>query len=113
MIFGLIFAGVGVTVLVSIWTADGFGAPPLIFRMVGSFIALAFCTFGVAMAYSSIKCAQEDISPPEPREDFMPQGKKSYSCPHCGAGLGSDAEVSPHGDVKCSYCDRWFNIHTR
>jgi hypothetical protein len=27
-IFGLVFGGVGVTVIVSLWTADGYGEPP-------------------------------------------------------------------------------------
>ncbi len=35
----------------------------------------------------------------------------SYTCQHCGAPLGEGVEVSPHGDVKCNYCNTWFNIH--
>ena len=34
-----------------------------------------------------------------------------YACTNCGATLQGEAEVSPSGDVKCSYCERWFNIH--
>lgn len=36
---------------------------------------------------------------------------KEYECEHCGAGLGKNADVSPSGDVKCQYCNKWFNIH--
>lgn len=35
----------------------------------------------------------------------------NYSCDACGTLLASQADVSPHGDVKCSQCGRWFNIH--
>jgi hypothetical protein len=35
-----------------------------------------------------------------------------YECDHCGAAIGEGAEVSPHGDIMCSYCNKWFNIHS-
>lgn len=38
-------------------------------------------------------------------------GIKNYDCDNCGARLGKDAEVSPSGDVKCKYCNKWFNIY--
>ena len=38
--------------------------------------------------------------------------KVGYDCPNCGAALGKEADVSPSGDVKCGYCERWFNIHS-
>ena len=51
-VFGLIFAGIGLTVIVFLWGAlrDGFGSPPLFFRVFGTFIALAFVAFGGTMA---------------------------------------------------------------
>jgi DNA-directed RNA polymerase subunit RPC12/RpoP len=36
---------------------------------------------------------------------------KDYTCKNCGAILGEKADVSPSGDVKCQYCNKWFNIH--
>ena len=36
--------------------------------------------------------------------------KIGYKCEHCGAGLDEKADVSPSGDVKCTYCKKWFNI---
>ncbi|HVE59795.1 MAG TPA: hypothetical protein VNB22_23485 [Pyrinomonadaceae bacterium] len=36
---------------------------------------------------------------------------RNYQCKNCGAALGEKADVSPSGDVKCSYCNKWFNIH--
>ena len=31
-------------------------------------------------------------------------------CDHCGAKLSDASEISPHGDVKCEYCKKWFNV---
>ncbi len=31
-------------------------------------------------------------------------------CDHCGAKLTDASEISPHGDVKCEYCEKWFNV---
>lgn len=36
---------------------------------------------------------------------------KGYDCARCGAAIGKNADVSPNGDVKCQYCNKWFNIH--
>ena len=33
-------------------------------------------------------------------------------CDHCGAKLSDASEISPHGDVKCEYCKKWFNVKT-
>jgi predicted RNA-binding Zn-ribbon protein involved in translation (DUF1610 family) len=38
--------------------------------------------------------------------------KVGYDCPNCGEALGKEADVLPSGDVKCGYCERWFNIHS-
>ena len=27
-----------------------------------------------------------------------------------GATLGAEADISPSGDVRCGYCQRWFNV---
>ena len=44
LIFISMFGFIGVAVLIFLWapSSDGFGAPPLFFRVFGSFIALAF-----------------------------------------------------------------------
>ena len=38
-------------------------------------------------------------------------GNADLKCPNCGSSPGA-AEVSPHGDVKCDHCSRWYNVHT-
>ena len=35
---------------------------------------------------------------------------KNYSCKSCGASLDKNVDVSPSGDVKCKYCNKWFNV---
>ena len=116
------FGCVGVTVLVFLWSQPfgGFGSPPLFFRVFGSFIAIMFCLVGFGGAIfggrmmnqvkargRQLRRSRRDL---EHERDVAPP-KVGYDCPNCGGGLGDDADVSPSGDVKCSYCDRWFNIH--
>ena len=120
-IFGFIFAGIGVTVLIFLWSAPfgDFGSPPLFFRIFGSFIALGFVAFGTVTAITAIRA----MFPTVPLQNFPTQPTSAqttppaaatpgrYSCPHCGGALGDKADVSPSGDAKCEFCGRWFNIH--
>jgi hypothetical protein len=120
-VFGCIFLGIGLTVLVSLWIAPfgAFGSPPLFFRLVGSFIALAFVTMGGGAALAAItgkglgsradllrRMHRSHRGRHEPR---TPGGQ--LTCPRCGAPLAESADVSPHGDALCTYCRTWFNIH--
>jgi hypothetical protein len=118
--FGIAFAGIGIAVISALWFGDGMGDPPIIFKFVGSCIALVFVAMGGTMAYSAItgrgmmaaRPQQQDVtastsSPP------TTTASAGYTCPHCGAGLARDADVSPMGDVKCAFCGRWYNVHGR
>ena len=119
---GLIFAGIGVTVLVFLWGMPfgEFGSPPVFFRIFGSFIALAFVVIGGSMPLAVFvgtsavnKFMNNTIDQNESLdEEITGNIQTSYTCQRCGAPLGNDAEVSPHGDVKCAYCSVWFNIHS-
>lgn len=123
IVFGLVFGGIGVTVLAFLWgTPRGeFGAPPLFFRIFGSFTALAFVAFGGAMLYGSIagvgldKLSERSGSAGEPtgdRDDTVGETESvRYVCPQCGAPLAAGADVSPHGDARCTFCSCWFNVH--
>ena len=117
-VMGFVFAGVGVTVLVFMWGAssDEFGAPPLFFRIVASFIAIAFVAVGGGMGMAALMGggggggagphaagALNGMAPPSQAA--------GYKCPNCAAPLGEKADVSPSGDVKCAFCGRWFNVH--
>jgi hypothetical protein len=111
IVFGCVFAGIGIAVLTYMWTASGWGAPPMIFRVVASLIAIAFVTVGGSMAWSFVR--PRSMLPTEAQTTAArgTVASAGYTCPHCGATLGKEAEVSPLGDAKCTFCGRWFNIH--
>ena len=121
-VFGFVFFGIGMTVLISMWAAPfgAFGSPPLFFRVFASFIAIAFVTMGGSTVWAVLagKGLQNSMSIDTETFDEGPDtpatsagNSVGYVCPNCGAALDSQADVSPHGDVKCAYCDRWFNVH--
>ena len=123
-----IFGVIGLVVIVSLWTAKGFGEPPLFFKLVGSLIASTFVLVGVGGVLGlQPKTAAAEPSMPgsapgatsssaarsaagSPAAGTL-QGPTQLACPNCGAALGEGADVSPSGDVKCTYCQRWFNVH--
>jgi DNA-directed RNA polymerase subunit RPC12/RpoP len=120
---GVVPFGIGISVMVFLWTFSGFGEPPFFFKVFGSFIALGFVLFGGAMLFrpslmqghegrlaAILKRVQATTKQSDPSPTDEP--KVGYDCANCGAALGEDAEVSPSGDVKCTYCKRWFNIHS-
>lgn len=112
-VIGCVFAGIGITVLGFLWAQsfDSFGSPPLVFRVFGSFVAIPFIAIGSFTAYSSIK-AKGVLSKTNFQRSESVAGKSgSYTCPKCNAPLSDNIDVSPHGDVKCCYCNSWFNIH--
>ncbi|MGE3311401.1 MAG: hypothetical protein AB7O66_15650 [Limisphaerales bacterium] len=121
IIFAL-FGCAGIAILISLWARhDTFGGPPLIFRIMGSLIALMFITMGFGMPLTLLRGARggdpsksSAAAAPgsESTEEPSPASRAAgYTCPNCGAKLGSDQEVSPSGDTKCVYCKRWWNIH--
>jgi hypothetical protein len=110
LLFMSMFGFIGITVLVFLWTAQGFGAPPLVFKVFGSFIAICFILVGFGGPLNALrkgKSTKHTLF----RTDRSGKGEAGgYDCPNCGANVG-DAEVSPSGDIKCSYCSNWWNIH--
>jgi len=124
-VFGFVFFGIGLTVLISLWGAPfgAFGSPPLFFRVFGSFIALAFVAMGGTALLGAIRGAgpfstdhvagvQAMMDRATDHEPGSPTASQAgYHCPHCGAPLSEGVDISPHGDAKCGYCNCWFNIH--
>lgn len=113
LLFMSIFGFIGITVFIFLWTARGFGAPPLIFRLFGSFIAIAFMIMGFGVPLSFLLKGRESSTPDvfQPLEQTA-RKPGTYDCPGCGANVGN-ADVSPSGDIKCSYCNEWWNIHSK
>jgi hypothetical protein len=117
---GIVPLGIGLTVIGFLWGTpfNSFHSPPLFFRIFGSFIALAFVMVGGAILFGKHSPRQHldqlgrspDPRPPgdQPRPS-VPAG--GYTCSNCSAPLGKGADVSPHGDVKCAHCGKWFNVH--
>lgn len=118
-VFGFVFFGVGCSVLVFLWSQSfgGFGSPPLFFRIVGSFISLAFVAMGGGICYAAVtgRGPAARLGPGRRLGGSGPAASSggSYECPQCGAPLSSEADVSPSGDVRCSFCKAWFNVHRR
>jgi len=115
-VFGVAFAGIGLAVIGGLWFSDGMGDPPIIFKLVGSCIALVFVAMGGTMAFSAITgrgLMASPVQPPAAGGSSATGATAAYTCPHCGGGLDRNADVSPMGDVKCSFCGRWFNVHGR
>ena len=105
-VFGLI----GVTVIVFLWSQPfgEFGSPPLFFRIFGSLIASVFILVGFGGAFFPQTIGRL------PRTGAAGHSKAGgrYQCPNCSAALERGADVSPSGDVRCTYCERWFNVHS-
>ncbi|MDA3962676.1 MAG: hypothetical protein PF961_17970 [Planctomycetota bacterium] len=134
-IFGIfiasIFGLIGLTMLVTLWGISGFGSPPLIFKLFGSFICLAFIGVSAFIAIGALRgpvllrraqqanrsAAQTQGTPahrsPAGTAASAPASNDCLGCPNCGAAVTSDDEISPSGDVKCRHCTSWFNVRAR
>lgn len=115
LLFFSIFGFIGIAVIVFLWgSGDGFGSPPLFFKVFGSLIAVGFMAMGFGVPLSFLRRGKEmvnlTVSGQQPQAS--PPVPESLKCPSCGANVGK-AEVSPSGDVKCIYCHGWWNIHRR
>lgn len=134
-LIGIVPLGIGLTVLTFAWSNSfdgGFGGIPIFFRMFVSFIALFFILIGGSLVFAGFKggvhSAMVDhvLEVTQQRHEGMqargmtPHGEQrlarqmtseGYVCPSCNAPIGKNADVSPHGDVMCTHCGRWFNVH--
>ena len=114
LIFMSMFGFIGLAVFIGIWFGTARDFPPLFFKLIASFIAIAFMAVGFGTPISAWKdrhvldAAVQPETPVAEETDAPPT--RGYKCPNCGAGLGPQ-EVSPKGDVKCTYCQKWWNIH--
>jgi hypothetical protein len=116
LLFFSIFGFIGIAVIAFLWgSGNGFGSPPLFFKVFGSLIALGFIAMGFGFPLSMLrrgKTVEDPTARGLPSQPPPPGPPANLVCPACGANVGK-AEVSPSGDVKCSYCHGWWNIHRR
>jgi hypothetical protein len=115
LIFISIFGFIGLSILIGLWTTKGFGEPPIFFKIFGSFIAIAFMAMGFGVPITALRKGDSSFSMPNgghPTASRSPRPPNTYDCPHCGANVGK-VEVSPSGDIKCSYCNEWWNTHQK
>ncbi len=122
-LFGIAPLGIGVTLLIALWMPNSpFRSAPVFFKIFGSFIAFSFVLFGGAFVFgnflpenrlrsmmSHLKELQGEQGTDTETSRRPPVSE--YQCSSCGATLDQSADVSPHGDVKCEHCGKWFNIH--
>jgi len=118
-IFGACFGGIGITVIAFLWGSswNELHSPPLVFRVFGTFIAIPFVVVGATAIFGKVPNVAERAA--AFREAGIDESETSNAaprpgklkCPNCGSSP-SQAEVSPHGDVKCDHCSRWYNVHT-
>lgn len=118
---GIVPMGVGATLIIALWFSGEFSGAPFFFKVMGSFVATFFMIIGSGFLFAKMP-AQGQINSmlselKKQQQANQPEGIPSatgsagYQCTACGATLESNADVSPHGDVKCEHCGRWFNIH--
>lgn len=117
VVIGCVFGGIGLTLITFLWSQPfgGFHSPPLFFRIIGTLISIPFVMVGGFTAFRSLTARGSRLSGVRATRKPSPskkQKRSSYACPHCNAPIGEESDVSPHGDVKCSYCKKWFNIHS-
>lgn len=122
-IIGIVPLGIGLSTLVFVWSSqwNEFGPPPFFFRIFFSFIALSFALSGAGILFGNVtsiaerlKATQRELHESGLKEPVLPDSPPSpgkLKCPNCGSSPQT-GEVSPHGDVKCDHCSRWYNVHT-
>ncbi len=134
-LIGIVPLGIGLSVIAFAWSNQFGGAfgVPVFFRLFFTFVALAFVftgggiLFGLRSATRSglvdrVLDLQQQMEAGMKARGMTPPGgpgtftaprmtSEGYLCPSCNAPIGRQAEVSPHGDVKCAHCGRWFNVH--
>lgn len=118
---GIIPLGIGICFMGAWLETSGHGSMPIFVKFFGVFMSLPFIGIGLVAIFGKAPSAAErlaalqkqvdeegTIPPPSPG---TPPATGKLKCPNCGSSPDT-AEVSPHGDVKCDHCSRWYNVHT-
>ena len=105
--FGIIFALVGLSVIVFLWSrpSGGFGSPPVFFRVFGSLIGLAFIGFGVMSAFGALSMGKVMD---HARRAAAKARRTGAKCPNCGAAVANRIAGPDSNDVECTFCGSVF-----
>ena len=111
-IFGIPFLGGGLAMLFMLWGNDS-NFPPLPMKLFGSFVCIPVAAAGGFIIYSAFFGKDHSVKAPQNTSNTSQKtavNNDRLNCYQCGAAVGKDTEISPSGDVKCEYCDSWFNV---
>jgi DNA-directed RNA polymerase subunit RPC12/RpoP len=131
LVMGLSMIGLAaVTVFFYVKTLRASGASvDMTFRTVPIAVALVVFLLGVAFVRSALSLSRldgwekalEPVNWPDSDSISEPAGsdrvekekaiRDAYQCTACGARIQDASAVSPGGDVRCAYCNVWFNVH--
>ena len=130
-VMGLSMIGLAaVTVFFYVKTLWASGASvDLTFRTVPIGVALVVFLLGVTFVRSALSLSRldgwekalEPVNWPDSDSISQPAGSEraekekatrdASQCTACGARIQDASAVSPSGDVRCAYCNVWFNVH--
>lgn len=131
LVMGLSMVGLAsVTVFFYVKTLRASGASvDMTFRTVPIGVALVVFLLGVAFVRSALSLSRldgwekalEPVNWPDSDSISGAAGSQrvekekairdAYQCTACGARIQDASAVSPGGDVRCAYCNVWFNVH--
>jgi DNA-directed RNA polymerase subunit RPC12/RpoP len=112
IVFSIPFIGVPIAMISMLWSNDGFGGPPIAMKIVGSLICGAVGFAGLCMMFGSIFGKAVSTHHAAKTSHLTTSNKSEYKCSNCGASIGINSDISPSGDVKCQFCNSWFNVNT-
>ena len=105
----LAFAFTSLAILCVLWALP----IDLLFKIVFSIVDVPFVAIGGTLFVLAVK-----IRPSIPTKTVETVHDSQLSseilrlhCPQCGAPFEEDAETSSSGDVKCEFCDSWYNVY--
>lgn len=94
-----------------------FGSFGVIFAIVSLVPFIAILIFIVVVARRASRFQSKVFSNIEPslfeQIDRAEKPNRHYiktKCDNCGANCTNASDISPSGDLKCAYCDSWFNV---
>ncbi len=91
----------------------GFGAFGLIFLLPFIVVPIVIVVSAIRMSSFQRNVFRRIGDEQSTRITNMKKPNKHYiktSCDHCGAKCIDSSDISPSGDLRCSYCNQWFNV---